>query len=102
MTTVQPVGRRLSVKWPTSMPATRVMLPGSPAGDGACMAGDYGAGLPWPGALAIQSLLLRSRKALLITETELRLIASAAIMGDSSQPVNGYSRPAASGMPSAL
>ncbi len=31
----------------------------------------------------------RSRRALVITEAELRLIASAAIMGDSNQPVNG-------------
>ena len=31
----------------------------------------------------------RSRSALLITEAELRLMASAAIIGDSSQPVNG-------------
>ena len=31
----------------------------------------------------------RSRKALLITDTELGLIASAAIMGDNNQPVNG-------------
>jgi hypothetical protein len=32
---------------------------------------------------------LRRRSALDITDTELRLIASAAIIGDSSQPVNG-------------
>jgi hypothetical protein len=44
----------------------------------------------------------RSRSALVMTETELRLIASAAIIGDSSRPVNGYSRPAARGMPRAL
>src|SRR5690606_38767810 len=44
----------------------------------------------------------RSRNALAITEAELRLIASAAIIGDSSQPVTGYSTPAASGMPRAL
>ena len=43
-----------------------------------------------------------SRKALVITEAELRLIASAAIIGDSNQPVNGNSSPAASGTPSAL
>ena len=45
---------------------------------------------------------LRSRNALPITDTELKLIASAAISGDSSQPVNGYSTPAARGIPSAL
>ena len=33
----------------------------------------------------------RSRSALPITEAELRLMANAAIMGDNSQPVNGYS-----------
>ena len=32
----------------------------------------------------------RNRSALKMTEAELRLIASAAINGDSSQPVNGY------------
>ena len=45
---------------------------------------------------------MRSRSAFVITDTELRLIASAAIMGESSQPVNGYRMPAASGTPSAL
>jgi len=44
----------------------------------------------------------RKRKALLITETEIRLIARAAIIGDSVQPVNGNSTPAASGTPSEL
>lgn len=37
-----------------------------------------------------------------MTDAELRLIASAAIIGDSNQPVNGNSTPAASGTPSAL
>ncbi|MBA3504768.1 MAG: hypothetical protein H0T80_03185 [Betaproteobacteria bacterium] len=31
---------------------------------------------------------------MLITDAELKLIASAAIIGESSQPVNGYSTPA--------
>jgi len=44
----------------------------------------------------------RSRSALLITEAELRLMASAAIIADSSQPVNGNNTPAASGTPRAL
>jgi len=48
------------------------------------------------------SAALRSRSALPTTDAELRLIASAAIIGDSSQPVNGYSSPAARGTPSAL
>ena len=44
----------------------------------------------------------RSRRALPITETELRLIAALAIIGLSSSPKNGYSTPAASGMPTTL
>jgi len=44
----------------------------------------------------------RTRSALLMTETEEKLIASAAIIGLSSQPKNGYSTPAAIGMPSRL
>ena len=43
-----------------------------------------------------------NRNALNTTDAELKLIASAAIIGDSNQPVNGYNTPAASGTPSAL
>ena len=43
-----------------------------------------------------------NRNALNTTDAELRLIASAAIIGDSNQPANGYSTPAANGTPSAL
>lgn len=43
-----------------------------------------------------------NRKALPTTDTEDRLIASAAIIGLSNQPNTGYSRPAAIGTPSAL
>ena len=39
---------------------------------------------------------------LLITETELKLMAAAAIMGDNSIPKNGYSTPAAIGTPAVL
>ena len=46
--------------------------------------------------------LPRSRSALLMADTELKLIASAAIIGESRSPVNGWSSPAARGMPSAL
>ena len=46
------------------------------------------------------SAVIRSRNALLITDTELRLIAKAPIIGDKSQPVNGNSTPAANGTPS--
>ncbi len=46
--------------------------------------------------------VLPSRNAFATTDTELRLIASAAIIGLSSRPVNGYSTPAAIGTPSAL
>ena len=37
-----------------------------------------------------------------ITETELKLIASAAIIGDNKIPKNGYKAPAAIGIPSVL
>ena len=39
---------------------------------------------------------------MLITDTELKLIAAAAIMGDSSSPKTGYKTPAATGMPTEL
>ena len=42
-----------------------------------------------PGGPGGHSRAVRKRNALVITETELRLIASAAIIGDSSQPVKG-------------
>lgn len=45
---------------------------------------------------------LRSRNALAITETEEKLIASAAITGESSTPKTGYSTPAAIGTPAVL
>ena len=37
-----------------------------------------------------------------ITDTELKLIAAAAMIGESNKPKNGYSTPAATGMPSTL
>ena len=49
-----------------------------------------------------QSLTDRKRSALLITDTEDRLIAAAAMTGLSSRPNTGYSTPAATGIPSAL
>ena len=52
--------------------------------------------------LGVHSAAVRSRSALAITDTELKLIAAAAIMGDSSRPVNGYRIPAATGTPAAL
>jgi hypothetical protein len=39
---------------------------------------------------------------LLITDTELKLIAAAAIIGDNSIPKNGYNIPAATGIPAML
>ena len=56
------------------------------------------------GAAAFFRRLLqpRSRRALLTTHTELRLMAAAAIMGFSVIPNAGYSAPAATGMPMAL
>src|SRR5580658_1521029 len=44
----------------------------------------------------------RSRRALVITETELKVIAAAAMMGLRSTPKKGYKMPAAIGTPSAL
>ena len=38
---------------------------------------------------AIRNAYLRKRSALTMTDTELRLMANAAIIGDSSQPVKG-------------
>jgi hypothetical protein len=43
-----------------------------------------------------------NRRLLAITDTELKLIAAAAIIGLSSRPKNGYSTPAAIGTPRAL
>ena len=45
---------------------------------------------------------LRNLSALVITETELKLMATAAIMGDSKIPNIGYKTPAAIGTPSVL
>lgn len=47
-------------------------------------------------------LTRRKRKALVITDTELKLMAAAAIIGDRSNPKMGYSTPAATGTPNAL
>ena len=47
-------------------------------------------------------LAFLSRNEFPITETELKLIASAAIIGESSNPKAGYSTPAAIGIPSTL
>src|SRR5689334_835710 len=51
---------------------------------------------------ADHTFAVRKRKALPITETELKLIAAAAIMGLSSSPNTGYSTPAAIGTPTEL
>lgn len=48
------------------------------------------------------NLALRKRKALLITDTELKLIAAAAIIGDNKIPKTGYKTPAAIGTPAEL
>ncbi len=49
-----------------------------------------------------QTVARRNRNAFVTTETELKLIAKAAIIGDNSIPVQGYSNPAATGTPNAL
>jgi len=51
---------------------------------------------------ADQSASFRSRKALLMTDTELKVMAALAIIGLSRIPSTGYSAPAARGIPSAL
>jgi hypothetical protein len=43
-----------------------------------------------------------SLSAFKITDTELKLIAAAAIIGESKTPKNGYNTPAAIGTPKAL
>jgi hypothetical protein len=50
----------------------------------------------------LYSLAWRRRRALVITETELKLMAAAAKMGLSRIPKNGYRTPAAMGTPMAL
>lgn len=47
-------------------------------------------------------LVVLKRKAFPITETELKLIANAAIIGDNKIPKNGYKTPAAIGTPKVL
>ena len=54
------------------------------------------------GSGIISSFKLRSRSALTITETELKLMARAAIIGESRIPKYGYNKPAAIGTPSTL
>jgi hypothetical protein len=51
---------------------------------------------------AIHAFAARRRNALPMTETDERLIASAAMSGLNNQPVNGYNTPAARGTPRAL
>lgn len=63
-------------------------------------AGDGSPRLGW--AMNAQSLTDRSRSELTITDTELRLMAALATIGDSSHPSAGYNTPAASGIPSTL
>ncbi len=48
------------------------------------------------------NLTARNLSEFVITDTELKLMAAAAIIGLSSSPKNGYSTPAASGTPSEL
>jgi len=55
-----------------------------------------------PPAPSDHSSARRRRSALPMTDTELKLIAAAAIIGDSSRPNTGYSTPAAIGTPAAL
>lgn len=56
----------------------------------------------WPGSVSSCSDTRLSLNALPITDTELKLIAAAAIIGLRSKPKNGYNTPAAIGTPSEL
>lgn len=54
------------------------------------------------GGVLIYSRILFNRSALPITDTELKLMAAAAIIGESSMPKKGYNTPAATGTPNTL
>jgi hypothetical protein len=66
----------------------------------------------WAGAFSVSfrfgallpnhSVTRRKRRALAITETELKVIAALAIIGLNRSPKNGYKAPAAIGTPSTL
>jgi hypothetical protein len=51
---------------------------------------------------SLQTSTCRNLSAFPMTDTELKLIAAAAITGESSSPKKGYSTPAAIGTPAAL
>lgn len=52
--------------------------------------------------LILYNFAFLSLSALLMTDTELKLMAAAAIIGDKSIPKNGYNTPAATGTPTML
>ena len=52
--------------------------------------------------LSFYNFTLFNLSAFIITDTELKLIAAAAIIGDRSNPNTGYSKPAAIGTPAEL
>ena len=55
-----------------------------------------------PAGSWVYNCVLFKRNALPITDTELKLMAAAAIIGESSMPKKGYNTPAATGTPSTL
>lgn len=63
---------------------------------------DLESGEEKPATPAIYSFAALSLSAFVITDAELKLMAAAAIIGFSSNPMNGYRTPAAKGTPSAL
>ena len=70
-----------------------------------CRAAKHTAGRPRgepPATRGYSIFTVRRRSALLMTLTDDSAIAAAATTGDSSHPKNGYSTPAASGMPATL
>ena len=52
--------------------------------------------------VCIYNFIFLNLSEFIITETELKLIANAAIIGDNKMPKKGYKAPAAIGMPSTL
>jgi hypothetical protein len=59
-------------------------------------------GLKWNGFTLFYKRSRLSLSEFVITETELKRIAAAAIIGDSSIPKKGYNTPAATGIPAVL
>ena len=101
--TSEPQPRNLNIGTSTSEPQPRNLNLGTPE-----LRNPVILGTPEPiatarqGAVHTDTDLPCNRSAFAITDTELKLIAAAAIIGLSRMPNDGYSTPAATGTPSAL